>query len=559
MPKYTPLDIIEGLKSITLENVCNSQLNVSLQWIIVKSQDVCDTNNEVSRTELLDMIQKVLDHKKNNTITNRERYKPVNNKCSWYGLLIEKYYAEIHHNLRPINADYIKRSLNSSILNNKWFNSSVTNISPSFIDRSLKINYNRLSIIDPQDHSDYKCVSMKFKIFPSVEQVKMYNEVFAVKRFIYNNCIEFYNYYKEQYGQPPSKTLMRQTISKNNSIVVSNNLKWLRRFYAEFRADVVIEFYNALTSTKARQGNRPFTFSFLTKKSEKQNGISVKIPNRFWGKETSWYRRLWSPNMRCKNNTYNHTLPLQLLHDGRLVKTSNSEYFLVLMYDKPQLKQNKSGISIIDIGLRTFLTIKDVSDNTIKEIGHGTSYHVGRYRTNINKLQSKIDIEKRRPVLDKVDKRKKHRRIHNLQRAIKRLRKKIDNMINDLHKCAAKYLCENNSLILISKLNFHRLRNLNKRTKSVMQIVSPCKFVDRLIMKSKQYTNCKVEIIDESYTSKTCSKCGTINSKLGASKIFSCPSCNYQDDRDHNATKNIFDKFLYERVDLCSLINIIYP
>ena len=42
------------------------------------------------------------------------------------------------------------------------------------------------------------------------------------------------------------------------------------------------------------------------------------------------------------------------------------------------------------------------------------------------------------------------------------------------------------------------------------------------------------------YTSKTCSRCGTINNNLKLSdRIFVCPTCNFKEHRDINASINI--------------------
>ena len=67
-------------------------------------------------------------------------------------------------------------------------------------------------------------------------------------------------------------------------------------------------------------------------------------------------------------------------------------------------------------------------------------------------------------------------------------------------------------------------------------------FRQRLINKSEEFTNCLIEIVDESYTSKTCGKCGNINKDLGNNKIFSCPSCKLVMDRDCNGARNILIK-----------------
>jgi predicted RNA-binding Zn-ribbon protein involved in translation (DUF1610 family) len=62
-------------------------------------------------------------------------------------------------------------------------------------------------------------------------------------------------------------------------------------------------------------------------------------------------------------------------------------------------------------------------------------------------------------------------------------------------------------------------------------------FNRRLRMKAE---SCGKVILDieEHGTSITCSSCGQINRKLGSTKVFKCPRCEFQADRDINSSKN---------------------
>jgi putative transposase len=53
-----------------------------------------------------------------------------------------------------------------------------------------------------------------------------------------------------------------------------------------------------------------------------------------------------------------------------------------------------------------------------------------------------------------------------------------------------------------------------------------------------------VVIVEEDYTSVTCGSCGKYNEKLGGSKDFICPYCDYKADRDINASRNILLKYI---------------
>ena len=68
-------------------------------------------------------------------------------------------------------------------------------------------------------------------------------------------------------------------------------------------------------------------------------------------------------------------------------------------------------------------------------------------------------------------------------------------------------------------------------------------FKERLKHKC-QGTNTIFVYQDESFTSKVCNQCNHKNDKLGISKIFVCPTCNYTTDRDVNGSINILRKYM---------------
>ncbi|NEP03251.1 MAG: transposase, partial [Symploca sp. SIO2E9] len=64
------------------------------------------------------------------------------------------------------------------------------------------------------------------------------------------------------------------------------------------------------------------------------------------------------------------------------------------------------------------------------------------------------------------------------------------------------------------------------------------------LMQMAQREGVLVVLCNESYTSKTCPKCGHIHSKLGGSKQFNCPQCGYTAHRDWNGARNIMIRAL---------------
>jgi putative transposase len=118
-------------------------------------------------------------------------------------------------------------------------------------------------------------------------------------------------------------------------------------------------------------------------------------------------------------------------------------------------------------------------------------------------------------------------------------------LVNELHWKTVNYLTTNYDTILIGNLSpkgiVNNNCNLDKLTKRVVYALSFFQFNNRLKYKCV-VNHSKYKSVNEYYTSKMCSVCGSINEKLGSSKIFHCNNCNLTLDRDINASRGILIK-----------------
>jgi putative transposase len=80
-------------------------------------------------------------------------------------------------------------------------------------------------------------------------------------------------------------------------------------------------------------------------------------------------------------------------------------------------------------------------------------------------------------------------------------------------------------------------RKLATKTARAMVTLSHYRFQQMLKHQAAKYGSVVVDVTEE-YTSKTCSKCGHIHTKLGGSKKFKCPECGHNLDRDLNGAFN---------------------
>ena len=124
-----------------------------------------------------------------------------------------------------------------------------------------------------------------------------------------------------------------------------------------------------------------------------------------------------------------------------------------------------------------------------------------------------------------------------------RLHLKIKNLREEMHRKVCNYLCKNYDVIMIPNFEVKKMinkkkRNISKDTVRRMLLLGHFSFRMRLIAKAKQYGR-GLLIVNEAYTSKTCTCCGFIHKNLGRSKVFDCPSCHIVYDRDVGAARNI--------------------
>lgn len=242
-------------------------------------------------------------------------------------------------------------------------------------------------------------------------------------------------------------------------------------------------------------------------------------------------------------------LPAVFERDCRLLRERKTGFYWLCIpvtvekCEAPEGKK-KSPVVSIDPGIRTFATCYDLRDRTISDWGcsHTTKILYWLIR-KASRLEKKVR-----------EARGRHRR--RIAAVAARIRKRSTDLVNELHKKCAIWLCETYDVVLLPKFDTRqmaqrrnredgRARKIGKKTAGAMVRLSHYKFRSFLLHKARQ-TGTVVELCDENWTSKTCGQCGTLNGKLGSRKRFACPRCGYDVDRDHNAARNILIRYAWK-------------
>jgi putative transposase len=375
--------------------------------------------------------------------------------------------------------------------------------------------------------------SRKIKLYPTTQQKQKLDLWFGASRWTYNQSLNYINQIKRNDIKkgikpkiPKIKTLRKLFINGNDIKEFANNTPYEIR---DAGARDVIK--NIISNcAKIRKGSlKKFELKYRKKKDLIQ---TLAIRSKDYGRKKGDYSILTEIKKSEPIDKY------QVYKDFRIIKDSNGYYWMCLPIKKAfngerqACKVTNDGLNTIvslDPGVRTFLVGYDphrkhvihIGENGIKKIGY-LCYRLD----NLISEQSKC----------------KNRKKVRLRKAIRRIRTKIKNRIKDMHYKIANFLCKNYQTILLPKFETQQMvSKLHSKVARGMMTLSHYSFRERLKEKSIEYGN-EVIMVTEEYTSKTCGRCGTMNTKLGGSKCFKCPNCKMVMDRDCNGARNILIK-----------------
>ena len=246
-------------------------------------------------------------------------------------------------------------------------------------------------------------------------------------------------------------------------------------------------------------------------------------------------------------------------HDTRIVKQKDVYWLLVpipqeTVSERPQTPYSFCGI---DPGVRTFMTV--FSNSNTGETDTCIEYQ--HDNMEIKKLNAKHDmlLTRNKPKKEKengkvddpsaVNSKLKNNSINTpkqkraLKRKINRVETRKSNLIDELHWKVINALLKRHDVVFYGDIKSHNIVKNNDTNHTLNKNINDMKFYKfktRLLFKAVE-KNKKVVLVNEAYTSQTCSFCGKMY-KPGCSKVYECRKCHARVDRDINASKNILMK-----------------
>ena len=400
--------------------------------------------------------------------------------------------------------------------------------------------------------------SIKIRLYPTFLQRVIINNWFLAADWTYNQALQ---QIEELHIEKNISILSKMFVKSTAKIFQQEDNKWILDIPHGIRDGTIMDLLTAYKSSnsnykngniqhyKMRYRNQSLFISSIFIRSDNIKIIDnfhLKIYPRSFPKpvfdsiETKQNLELISKAIKDSTR-----FPWELNYACRLQKTRSGKYYLCvplplnIQTDIPKPLPTTPSIISLDPGVRTFMTCYDPINQLIIEWGPGDINKIYDLCLEIDDLQSEMAQLRHHGTSNKI---------LRMRKVKDRMHTKIKNMIQDFHCRLVKWLVENYNQIILPDFNVANMvynidgkRKIRSKTALQMLTWSHCEFRDRLIEKTREYPACKIYLVEEAYTTKTCTRCGRINDP-GGSKIYKCGYCNLTIDRDINGARNIFIK-----------------
>jgi transposase len=382
--------------------------------------------------------------------------------------------------------------------------------------------------------------STKVKIYPNKKQQSILKQWFGTCRYVHNRTIA--NIKSGVDTQINFIKLRNKYVTEKNNTICN---QWEFETPKDVRAGVMksIETNYKSAFTNLRKKNiKKFEMGFKKKRNLNQSilisksAISMysdrktkKNPNPKKERHFKIYSRFLGKKIRCSNDkkVIRYLKSNGVEHDCTLTY-DGLFYYLHFSFDKQPIYPMLNESCGLDPGGRNFQTV--FSNAEIIRIQHK--------KVLIKKLQDRMDLLRSWKAKGELSNSKFI--VH-----FKRAQRKLNNCIDDMQYKLIKLLLKSYTNIYIGELNIKQVTSQlsNKKANRDLYMLKHYTFKQRILNGSSSYHN--VQFVNESYTTKTCTLCGTLNHDIGSNKVFKCmdETCSNVIDRDLNGARNILLKY----------------
>jgi len=370
--------------------------------------------------------------------------------------------------------------------------------------------------------------SFKIQIFPNKEQRELIFKSFGCARFAYNWALneEIENYkngskFISDCDLRKKFTQFKKTLpwlKEVNNNVTKQAIKDLCRAYKNF-FDKKADF----PKFKSKHKSKP-SFYNDTAKIKFDDGKKVRLETIGWMKIADKKNIIPKNTQKnTQNNTQKYLNP-RISFDG-----INFWLSIGCVLENKQNQNPQTEPIGIDLGIKTLMVCSNKMEvKRVKTKKENKKLKRLQRRASKFYLLMKAKLIERSKNLLKLENqvRKQYHRITNVRK-------------NNIHQTTTKLVKLNPKAIVIEDLNVKGMM----KNKHLSKAIADCSFYEirRQLEYKCEWNGINLIIADRWFpSSKTCSHCGYKKPKLSLSeRMFKCECCNYEIDRDYNASINL--------------------
>lgn len=365
--------------------------------------------------------------------------------------------------------------------------------------------------------------ALKIRLYPNKEQETQILKTLGSCRFLYNQMlaerIKTYDEWKAS-GEDVRKLYEHQYKTEKQ---YKQEFEWLSEVDSislqQSRIDLSMAYQNFFRSLKGKRKGKS-GFPKFHKKGQKDSyrtlNLGTTIAINYETRKVKLPKLGWINYRDLRKNIKG------AIKQATVSRTKTGKYFVSILFEQ---ELELEGVEI-NQDLKTKGLDMNLSSFYVDDQGNSPAYeHI--YRKNeprLKRLQRKVS---------KKQKGSKNR--EKAQLRVNRVFEKITNSRKDFSQKLSTKLIRENDVIVVESLNLRAMAQCLNLGKSVNDL-GYGEFLRQLQYKALWNNKILIEADKWFASSKTCSKCGYVHKNLQLQdRVFNCPSCGFEIDRDQNA------------------------
>ena len=343
----------------------------------------------------------------------------------------------------------------------------------------------------------------------------------SVSRFVYNLTLEM----QETNYKNGGKFLSDCEIRKVITIRKKDDLAWLYDYNCDIVKQAVKDACKAYKMFFNKKAKKPkFKSAKLTKPSFYVDGWKLKIENGYVKIPLCTKIKLYEKDYIPEGLNY---------QNPRITFDGISWWLSVGLPVKTEQYELTDEIIGIDLGL------KELAACSNGMVFHNVAKSNEYQKVNKSLKQKQRQISRKYEMNKQGNKFIKTSNIKKLEKKVQKKRIRLQNIKKDyFHKSSTALVRTKPKAIVLEDLNVAGMRK-NKHLSHSLQETSISTFKQMLISKAESY-GIEVVLADRFYpSSQICSHCGSRRSIKLSERIYKCPVCGLEIDRDLNASINL--------------------